>query len=599
MEIPSLVNEGPSWVIPISEIIGFKTDNHKELITIQMAEKYISDVSDDSDIEFGPRKPDHDDALEGYSYYASPDATPRPLFSTPAIPINAPPRSRSRNLRPLSRAASQESFAQSTTSSHKSVERKYPHQPHASGEIREFQIASFIAHGRVTNYAKVLFFLPRYLRCSSTCYEKLISSTRGISRSNKTFIALLATAEMGCQYFVSYFTAKFLEVGGDSFWLKGLENTPGYIQRIAVLNRKIVQEPWALTEKDVNALTETREVDGEDEEGWSLTEVVQMITILAMFHAQSAIALGTGVVCEADVFGGTIWRRISKINDEETLTADSEDRFAGGRKRQRNTVHGGREDVIDRLRLRMLASGHLSPDILFDNVQELHRENGKVIDPLVEAMFRKVLDNKYPNKVVSEAVAASPAISPSNSSTTPRPKAAQPESESPMNPLIEDLSRFTNDGTAKSSIFPATLRPNQYCWDDTMQVLQHHLPDLSSYLDKRFHFPPTPKFLQPHHLDDPVDSTPFKEALQYYSLALLGIIKDTYNYKLIHEFLGDDLRRFVRRICLDSRGITKRDWEMMKGLGFFNAEIVEICMMVSEARFMGVLIYAYKIIGSL
>jgi len=101
------------------------------------------------------------------------------------------------------------------------------------------------------------------------------------------------------------------------------------------------------------------------------------------------------------------------------------------------------------------------------------------------------------------------------------------------------------------------------------------------------------------NLQDPIDVTPFKEALHYYSLVLLGIIKDTYNYKLINEFIGDELGGFVRLIALDPKGLTKRDWEVVKGLGFSSAEIVEICMMVSEARFMGVLMYAYKVIGSL
>ena len=603
MEIPSLVNEGPSWVIPISEIIGFKTDNHKESVTISIPEQYVSDnSSSDCEMEFGYNAPDYNDSLEGYGYYTSPDATPRPTFSTPAIPINAPPRSRPGIHHGISRTASQESIAQSTTSTHKSVERKYPRQPHASAEIREFQIASFETHGRITNYAKVLFFMPRYLRCSSACYEKLISSTKGISRPIKTFIALLATAEKGCQYFVSYFTAKFLEVGGDSVWLKGIKNTPGYMQRIAVLNRKLVQEPWALTEKDITALTETREIDGHDE-GWSLSEVVQIITILAMFHSQSSLALGVGVVCEADVFGGTIWRRISRRTDSDTFSTESEDHLSGERKRGglSMSLHDERQEIIDKLKLRVLASGYLPPDMLFDNLHGLHRKsthNGNAIDPRVESMFRQVLENDKHKTSLAPPV-SSPAIhSPSNSAATPRPKPPQPKSESPMNPIIEDLSRFTNDGPSKSTIFPSNLPLKQYCWDETKQFLQHNLPDLASSLNKRFHLPPTRKFLQ-SNIHDPIDVTPFKEALYYYSLALLGIIKETYNYKLINEFLCDELGAFVRSISLDPRELTKRDWEVVRGLGFSSAEIVEICMMVSEARFMGVLMYAYKVIGGL
>src|SRR5438552_7214387 len=110
VEIPSLVNEGPSWVIPVNEIIGFKTDNHKDPLTISIQDKYVSDLSSsESDVEFGAKAPNYDYSLQGYSYYTSPDATPRPTFSTPAIPINGPPRTRIR-LKTISRTGSQNSI---------------------------------------------------------------------------------------------------------------------------------------------------------------------------------------------------------------------------------------------------------------------------------------------------------------------------------------------------------------------------------------------------------------------------------------------------------------------------------------------------------
>ena len=76
-------------------------------------------------------------------------------------------------------------------------------------------------------------------------------------------------------------------------------------------------------------------------------------------------------------------------------------------------------------------------------------------------------------------------------------------------------------------------------------------------------------------------------------------MRDGYNYKSIREFLSDDMTSFVRRICLDPRGMMKRDWDGMRGLGFSNAEIVEIVVMVCEARFMGVLMYTLKALGGL
>ena len=338
--------------------------------------------------------------------------------------------------------------------------------------------------------------------------------------------------------------------------------------------------------------------------GWQESEVVQIITILAMFHAQSSLALGLGVVCEADVFGGTIWRRISRSTDsEDAFSPESEDHFSGGRKQGglSITFHNERQDIVDKLRFQMLRSGRLSLDMSFDNLHGLHREsirNGNGIDPRVESIFRQVLGNGQHKNGLSPPTSSPIVHSPSSTATTPRPKAPQHESESPINPVIEDLSRFTNDTPSKSTIFPFTLPPKKHCWNQTLKLLQNHLPDLAANFDKRFQLPPTRKFLQSNP-KDPIDVTPFKEALHYYSLALLGIIKDTYNYELINEFIGDELGGFIRLIALDPRGLRKLDWDVVKGLGFSSAEIVEICMIVSEARFMGVLMHAYGVIGSL
>jgi hypothetical protein len=568
VEIPSLVNESPSWLIPLNEIIGFKTDHHHEVVTVQVHDKYISDSSSsesDTDIPFRSRTSEIDTNNDGYSYYTSPDATPRPHFTTPAIPINAPPRSRSRT-RLLSRNTSQESIAQAS-SVHS--ERKYVRQHHASNDIRKFQIDSFEAHGRVTNYAKVLFFMPRYIRCTSTCYEKLVSSTRGIPRPIKTFIALLAAAESGCQYFVSYFTTKYLEVSGDSTWLKGIEDTPGKVQRIAMLNRRLNAEPWNVTGRDVAALMDTGDFE-ELEDAWSVGDAVQMMTILGIFHAQSAIALATGVVCEADVFGGTIWRKVSRGTPEvESL----EETFTNGKRGGRD----GRQEIIDKLRMKALESEHMSPNMSFDNLQALQFESSRREDAAERAARAAFLECLEYETVTAD------------------------KDDTPVNPTIEDLSRFTiNPDTPHNPTFPTThpiLHITDHTWDSIMQVLQTHLPELATNLDKRFHLPPTPTFLQ--HDDTDLDITPFRDALHYYSLALLGIMRDTFDYKLIGEFLDDRIRQFVRRISLDPRGLTKTDWERVKAMGFTDAEMVEIVVIICEARFMGVLIYAFKAVGGM
>lgn len=430
--------------------------------------------------------------------------------------------------------------------------------------------------------------MPRYVRCTSRCYEKLISSTRGLSRPIKTFIAILAAAESGCQYFVSYFTAKFLEVAGDSTWLKGMVDMPGRIQRISEMNRRLFVEPWKVTGRDVAALTEIKDVDEDIEEMWSVGDVVQIMTILAMFHAQSAIALATGVVCEADVFGGTIWRKISPSAQE----AESSVEENSNNKQTLVSRRNGRGEIMDKLRMRMLGSGHMSPDMSFDNLQALRIESSRQDSILGRAAKKTFLE-------CIEYIPATPGIPKdlsSEGSIAPTPAT----DDTPINPIIEDISRFTiHQDTLPDRMFPTThpiMQINDHTWDSVLQTLQIHLPDLATNLDRRFHLPPTPTFLQLEK-SEPIDVTPFRDALHYYSLALVGIMRDTYDYKLVGEFLDDKIRRFVRLIALEPRRMVKADWEIIKEMGFTNAEMVEIVVITCEARFMGVMIYAFKALG--
>lgn len=396
------------------------------------------------------------------------------------------------------------------------------------------------------------------------------------------YVCLLAAAEVGCQYFVSYFSAKFGEIGGDLAWVRGgVTDGPARIQRITALNAKMVAEPWALSVGDVTTLMQPTE---EDEEGWTVAEAVQIITILAMFQTQSNLALATGVVCEADLFGGTVWRR---VRDDDN---DSDILFSGTKKRAFHfSGPDTREEICDKLRLRMVTDGHLSPDMSFDNLEGLHRKakaNGRARDPRNEGLFTELLNEERTVRMTT-TTARSPTRPGSSTATDP------------VNPVIDDLSRFTASPTpSAAAIFPPTLTPSKMNWEDALHTIQTHLPDLTTNLDKRFHLPPTRTFLQSTSRDR-LDAKPFKEALQAYSLALLGWYGESYDYTAVADFLGDELREFIRCVVFGARGLSKEDWENIRAGGFCAVEVVEICMMVLEARFMGVLMYAYKVLGEL
>ena len=407
---------------------------------------------------------------------------------------------------------------------------------------------------------------------------------------------------MGCQYFVSYFTAKFLELGGDTSWVKGITHTNGKIRRITALNRKMLERPWELSRMDIIRLGESDKTADGEEMGWTSGEIAQIMTILAMFQAQSAIALGMGVVCEADVYGGTVWRHISKAFAALSLEDEEVDEPMRRNATLSNGTRSFRGELLDRLQMRMISSGHMSPDMSFDNLEKLaqrdelriRQQKNFLRDAIRE--WRPSLTENVPQGV---ALPASLPVWPSSAKT---PTPAKPDLEQPVNPVIEDLTRFVADHINAVPIAIPSSQPilstTKYSWDDALQIMHIHLSDVASNLDRRFHLPPTSHFLQTQGWER-VDIYPFVEALRNYSLGLIGIMSDTYDYRQLNEYLNDALRQFIRRISLDPRGILKSDWEALRKSGFSNSEIVEIGVIVCEARFMGVLLYAFRIIGDI
>jgi sestrin 2 len=372
--------------------------------------------------------------------------------------------------------------------------------------------------------------VPGYVQCTTLCYEKLVSSSLILPRNLKTYLALLASAGTGSQYFTSYFSAKFLEVGGDSSWLTSLPRAPERVQRISGMSRAMLERPW---EDPLSGM-----------EGWTRVEQAMVGVVVGMFHAQSMVALGVGAVCEGDVFGGTVWRRQQRREE--------------GVEVERGTF---RDELVEKLRL--MSNGYGGHANSTDHLWNLHQ----------------VMDQD--------------AMLDSRAEDTPLTSTSKP-----INPIIEDLTRFDLLNSSPTPVpYPLSTSPPQithvYTWPNTLQTISSLLPDISPNLDRRFRLRPVESFLQ-SPVREQVDPSEFVDALRAYCLGLIGLVCDSYDYCELREFLPGKLRRFLRKLCLNARELSRENWRDLLSLGFSHAEIVQIIVTATEARFQGVLIYFFR-----
>jgi len=88
-----------------------------------------------------------------------------------------------------------------------------------------------------------------------------------------------------------------------------------------------------------------------------------------------------------------------------------------------------------------------------------------------------------------------------------------------------------------------------------------------------------------------VDTTPFREAIWYYTLRLMGMWHDDYNYNKLPIFLSEPVKMFVKKIACDPETLTEADFQL-KGYSFRLDEKCHIALLTMEAHRQAALLYA-------
>ena len=352
--VPYVVHVSPSWFIPAHDIIGFVSDDAAATAptprNLPRANSLLSLKSENtstSSLNNGPLgsplpsfEEEADSIIHQHGVKRGPDEIEgtwkqqhHGASSTASGPIpigSGVDRSPARSPASQSRASfihdnnnpsapsmprrarfSNDIRAQSSTlrssESSQSLQRRQPPLS-TSTSLRDFQRSQFLTYGHYSNYFKVLSYFTRFSEILQQSYSNVIYSQAGpLPLQWKVYVAILAASQYECQYGASAYAATFLSVGGDPNWLRGIDHAPVKIQRIARLNNLLAVAPWKITRQDIADLI--RPIGTERDVNWTAGDVVQLILVLAMIHAESSFVLGCGIVPEVDTLGGTCLRK--------------------------------------------------------------------------------------------------------------------------------------------------------------------------------------------------------------------------------------------------------------------------------------------------
>jgi sestrin len=151
---------------------------------------------------------------------------------------------------------------------------------------------AFLSSGRIDHTIQLMAYHPDYLEIFLRTHHFLLRGDGPLPYHHRNYIAIMAAARYQCSYLMELQKREFLFQGGDPKWLRGLEAAPAKLTSLYNINKMMAHRPWVLKKEDFLHLTKKA--------GWSLSEVVQAVVLLAHFHSLSSFIHGCGITPEID-----------------------------------------------------------------------------------------------------------------------------------------------------------------------------------------------------------------------------------------------------------------------------------------------------------
>ncbi|XP_059838964.1 sestrin-1 isoform X1 [Hypanus sabinus] len=418
-------------------------------------------------------------------------------------------------------------------------------------ETRVLLIEAFATLGCLDNITLLMGFHPQYLDSFLKTQHYLMQVDGPLPYDYRHYIAIMAAAQHQCSYLVNLHVNDFLQVGGDSRWLAGLDSAPQKLQTLSEVNKILAHRPWLITKDHIEKLLKA------DEHGWSLAELIHVVVLLTHYHSLASFAFGCGINPEIHCDGGHTFRLPSVSNCYVSDLAN------------------GNNAVEERL-----------------NIQE--REQVIETTCEVEALMEKM---KHLQECRGEAETSQEEMA----TRFEREKTESffvTSSENEKSIDIREISRHFEDPSYGYKDFcrygeqyVPTFRAQDYTWEDHGYSLVNRLyPDVGQLLDEKFQkaYNLTYNTMAMHKN---VDTSMLRRAIWNYIHCMFGIRYDDYDYDEINQLLDQNCKVYIKTVVCSPSKTTKRMYDSF-WRQFKHSEKIHINLLLMEARMQAELLYA-------
>ncbi|KAJ0407860.1 hypothetical protein ATCC90586_007206 [Pythium insidiosum] len=447
-------------------------------------------------------------------------------------------------------------------------------------EINALFCQTFLRTGRVSHFVQLLAWHKSYLALHQSSIVSIMMRDGALPLPWRSYIALMASSELRCNYLSDLQQYYFIVNGGDYEWIKGLDYIPPKLFRLHELSSLLAHRPWLITPQHISEL-----LSSDEEDSWSVSELVHAIIIMCMYHSMSSIALGLGCAEEED---------LAILSDEGANVAEQQALYdirfpegVGSKDQQAEmdnvsscgsmsdqemaTIERDESQVLKRLK---------SANDGSDTAEDDDDEEEEDMDAVLEGGPDVFVDGEF-------EIAEQDTGYDIGSGSGRRRR--------------DTLWRFCGGTVIRYADFDVrstdynVLHTEDFSWEEHgFSLVKRYFPGEAGHiLEDLFNL--TGKLTYDYYGSEKedVDTTPYRSAIWYYVHRIFGICHDDYDYRQVNVYLNRPTKIFIKKVACTPWKVTRSDFEHFDRT-LSPSEKCHVTLLAAEARKQAGLMYGLR-----
>ncbi|KAK1934495.1 Sestrin-1 [Phytophthora citrophthora] len=430
---------------------------------------------------------------------------------------------------------------------------------------------TFLRTGRVTHLMQILAWHRSYLELFDRSLAATMLRDGTLPLQWRSYIAVMGASELRCHYLADLQQYNFVVNGGDGEWIKGLDYVPPKLFRLHELSSLLAHRPWLLTAEHVAELLRS-----DQDDSWSVSELVHAIIVLCQAHSMASIALGVGCAEEVDL---AVFGQFGYALEAENASAEGVDNQEAADASSCSSVDLSTIDRDDEMLLKQLKKNSGLDSDTADEEEESGVE--QEVDGEEDEEEEYGADDGF-EVVVDEADYGI------NPTTASRRK--------------DTLWRFCGGSVIRYADFDVrseeyeVLHTEDFSWDEhCFSLVKRYFPgEAGQILEDLFNL--TNKLTYDYfgaQKEECVDTSPYRNAVWYYVHRIFGICHDDYDYRQVNTYLNRPTKIFLKKVACTPWKVRQEDFAHFDRT-LSPSEKCHVILLVAEARKQAGLMYGLR-----